>query len=279
MSLRVLRLLDRRELREQREVLRARLVEHELAQRALGAVEGLRLRDLVLAQRLDRVLLDRLNVGIITKMRQEERDADQHLVRRRGRRAEARADEAEDDQDAREAGDREQQRRHERDPADQEQDLQRVAAVRPSLDHRPGAQLVEPVAARAGPGRGASEAAGAGVGVVVRRRRRQQAQLERPRPPCRCGRARRRARRRRRRTTSLPARTRCSERSVASGRLASGCRPAPAGAALARGLHLAQHPRDAVDDADHDRQADDRADQRRRAAAGVVGRRRGRGCP
>src|SRR5205807_43533 len=61
--------------------------------------------------------------------RQEQRDSDQDLVRRRGLRAEALADEAQDDQDAREAGDREQQRRHERDRSDEQKDLDGVVAV------------------------------------------------------------------------------------------------------------------------------------------------------
>jgi hypothetical protein len=70
--------------------------------------------------------LDLLEGRAHHEQRQEQRDADQHLVRRRGRRAEAGADEAEDDQDAGEAGDREQQRRDERDAADQQQQLDGV---------------------------------------------------------------------------------------------------------------------------------------------------------
>ena len=60
-SLRVLTSLTacRRELDEQREVLVARLVEHELAQRRLGALERDFLRDRALLQRVVGLVLDR----------------------------------------------------------------------------------------------------------------------------------------------------------------------------------------------------------------------------
>src|SRR5438270_545056 len=88
----------------------ARLTEHEVAQRLLTALDRLRGVDLVRGQRVDGVLLDLVEGGRHDEDRQEERDADQHLVRRRGGRAEAGADEPEDDEDPREAGDREQER-------------------------------------------------------------------------------------------------------------------------------------------------------------------------
>jgi len=75
--------------------------------------------------------------------RQEERDADQHLVRRARGRAETGPDEAEHDQDSGEARDREQQSRDQRDPGDQQQQLYRVAAVDPSRSYRRRAQVVE----------------------------------------------------------------------------------------------------------------------------------------
>src|SRR3954468_12355695 len=124
-----LRMLDLAELGEQREVLRARLVEHELAHRPLGPMKGLLLRDLALLQRHDRVVLDLRERREHHEEGQEQRDADQDLVRRGARSAEAGADEAEDDQDAREAGDREEQRRHQRDAADQQQQLDCALAV------------------------------------------------------------------------------------------------------------------------------------------------------
>src|SRR6185437_13305570 len=60
---------------------------------------------------------------------QEQRDPDQHLVRRGVLGAERLPDEAQDDQDPREPGDREQERRDDRQAADQQQDLQCVASV------------------------------------------------------------------------------------------------------------------------------------------------------
>src|SRR3954451_8644444 len=118
-----------REVDEQRQVLLARLAEHEVAQRLLTAVDRLRLRDLARAQRIDGVLLDLRQRRRHHEDREEERDAHQHLVGRRGRRAQAGADEAEDDEDAREAGDREQQRRDERQPGDDQEQLDGVGAV------------------------------------------------------------------------------------------------------------------------------------------------------
>src|SRR3954468_10197840 len=124
-----LRLLEVRELREQRQVLVARLLEHELAQRLLALLDRLRLADLVVAQRVDRVLLDGREGRGHHEDREEDGDAHQHLVRRSCGRAQAAADEAEDDQDAREARDREQQRGDQRDPGDDEEDLYGVAAA------------------------------------------------------------------------------------------------------------------------------------------------------
>src|SRR3954467_2637029 len=121
--------LEVRELDEQREVLVARLAEHEVAQRLLTAVDRLCLGDLAGGHGVDRVALDLGERRGHHEDREEERDADQHLVGRRARRAQARADEPEDDQDPREAGDREQQCRDERDPGDQDEELDGVGAV------------------------------------------------------------------------------------------------------------------------------------------------------
>ena len=129
MSARVVGLLELRRAGEQRDVLRARLVEHELAQRLLGALERLGLRDLPGCERVEGVRLDLVEGRRHHEDRQEQRDADEHLVRRRGRRAQARADEAEDDEDAGEAGDREEERREQRQRADQQQQLDGVGAV------------------------------------------------------------------------------------------------------------------------------------------------------
>ena len=97
---------------EQRQVLLARLAEHEVAQWLLTALDRRRLGDLVGRQRVDRVLLDLREGRRHHEDRQEEGDAHKDLVGRRRGRAEAGADEAEDDQDPREPGDREQHRRH-----------------------------------------------------------------------------------------------------------------------------------------------------------------------
>src|SRR3954462_3121049 len=139
-----LRTLELGEVHEQRQVLGPRLAEHELAQRLLAAVERLGLRDLVLGERVDGVLLDLGEGRRHHEDGEEQRDADQDLVRRRRRSAQAGADEAQDDEDAREAGDAEQQRRHERDGADEQQQLDRVAAVLGhGLAHRPLAEAVD----------------------------------------------------------------------------------------------------------------------------------------
>src|SRR4051812_25452786 len=123
--------LDLAELHEESEVGRPRLAEHELAQRLLAAVEGLRLGDLVLLERIDGVLLDLREGGRHDEDRQEEGDADEHLVGRRALRAHALADEAQDDDDAREGGDAEEQGGDERQAADEEQELDGVGAVGP----------------------------------------------------------------------------------------------------------------------------------------------------
>src|SRR5256885_12590825 len=81
-------LLEVRELGEEGEVLLPRLLEHELAQRLLTSLDRGRLRDLVVAQRVDGVLLDRREGGRHHEDRQEHRDAHEHLVRRRRRGAE-----------------------------------------------------------------------------------------------------------------------------------------------------------------------------------------------
>ena len=83
----------------------------------------------MLGQRVDGVRLDLGEGRRHHEDGEEQRDADQDLVGRRGRRAQAGADEAEHHEDAREAGDAEQQRRHERDGADEDQQLDGVAAV------------------------------------------------------------------------------------------------------------------------------------------------------
>src|SRR3954470_17599063 len=124
-----LRALEVREVDEEREVLLPRLAEHEVAQRLLAALDRRRLGDLVVRQRIDRVLLDLRQRRRHDEDRQEERDADQDLVGRRGRRAQAGPDEAQDDEDAREARDREQQRRDERQPGDDQQELNGVGAL------------------------------------------------------------------------------------------------------------------------------------------------------
>src|SRR3954469_15150596 len=124
-----LRPLDLRELHEQREVAVVRLLEHELADRLLRALDRLLLVDLLRLERLGGVVVDRLDRRHHHEDRQEQRDADEHLVRRRGRRAEARADEAQDDEDPREARDGEEQRRDERDAAQEQEDLDRVRPV------------------------------------------------------------------------------------------------------------------------------------------------------
>ena len=107
----------------------ARLLEHELAHRHLGALQRFGRADLMAGQRFDRDLLDRADRRRHHEDRQEQRDPDQHLVGRRVGGADRRADEAEHDQDAAEARDREEDRGHERQPADQQQDLDGVARV------------------------------------------------------------------------------------------------------------------------------------------------------
>src|SRR3954467_642277 len=82
-----------REVDEQRQVLLARLAEHEVAQRLLAAVDRLGLADLARGQRVDGVLLDLRERGRHHEDREEEGDADEHLVGRRGRRAQRGADE------------------------------------------------------------------------------------------------------------------------------------------------------------------------------------------
>src|SRR4051794_4594609 len=124
-----LRALEVRHVDEQREVLVARLAEHEVAQRLLAALDGPRLADLAGAQRVDRVLLDLGEGRRHHEDREEEGDAHEHLVGRACRRAEAGADEAEHDQDAGEARDREQQSGDQSDPREEQQELYRVAAV------------------------------------------------------------------------------------------------------------------------------------------------------
>ena len=116
---------------EQREVLRPRLVEHELAHRLLRALERR-------APGRSSRRWSGSNASFLICVegrrhhedRQEQRDADEHLVGRRGGRAEAGADEAEDDDDAGEAGEREQRGRDQRQRADHQQQLDRVGAVR-----------------------------------------------------------------------------------------------------------------------------------------------------
>ena len=88
--------------------------------------ESLSMAFLVMLERLPGVLLDGADRRRHHEEREEQRDPDQHLVGRRGRGAHRRADEAQDDEDPGEAGDGEQDRRDEREPAHQEQDLQRV---------------------------------------------------------------------------------------------------------------------------------------------------------
>src|SRR4030095_7218132 len=95
----------------------------------LAALEGLRLADLVLLERVDGLLLDLREGRRHDEDRQEQGDADEHLVGRRALRAHALADEAQDDDDAREGGDAEEQRRDQRQPADEQQQLDGVLAV------------------------------------------------------------------------------------------------------------------------------------------------------
>src|SRR6185437_11750120 len=102
-----LRLLVVREVDEQLDVLGARLLEHELAHRDLGAFQRLLRADVMRRQRFDRRLLDRADRRRHHEDRQEQGDPDEHLVRGRVGRAERGADEPEHDQDAAEAGDRE----------------------------------------------------------------------------------------------------------------------------------------------------------------------------
>jgi hypothetical protein len=74
----------------------ARLVEHELAHRLLGAPECDRLGDLVALERIERVLLDLREARRHHEDGQEQRDAHEHLVGRRARRAQALAHEAQE---------------------------------------------------------------------------------------------------------------------------------------------------------------------------------------
>src|SRR5947209_17000140 len=108
---------------EQRQVLGAGLLEHELAQRLLPALERLGGGDLLVDQRLVGVLLDRADRRGHDEQGQEQRDAHQHLVGRGVLGAQGLADEAQDDQDPGEPGDREQDRRDDRQAADQQEDL------------------------------------------------------------------------------------------------------------------------------------------------------------
>src|SRR3954451_104500 len=73
--------LELRELDEQRDILGAGLLPHELAHRALGALERDRLRDLALLEGVVGLALDLLERRAHHEQRQEERDADQDLVR------------------------------------------------------------------------------------------------------------------------------------------------------------------------------------------------------
>ena len=107
-----------------------------------------RLGDLLGAQRVDRLLLDLVEGRRHHEDRQEQRDADEHLVRRRGRRAEAGADEAQDDEDAGEAGEREERGRDQRERRRSAAGSRPRWSRRPSPDHRPAAQLVEAAAQR-----------------------------------------------------------------------------------------------------------------------------------
>jgi len=86
-----LRAVDLRQAREEGEVGLTRLAEHELAHRALRAVECLDLVDPAGVQRVPGLRLDVLQRRLHDEDRQEEGDPDEDLVRRRGRGAQARA--------------------------------------------------------------------------------------------------------------------------------------------------------------------------------------------
>src|SRR4051794_36602852 len=215
--------LEVRKPREQRDVLLTRLVEHELAHRLFGALERDLLGDGVLLQRVVGVVLDLLERRAHHEQRQEERDADEHLIRRRRRRAEPGADEAEDDEDAGEAGDGEQQGRDERDAADEQQQLDGVARVGlhflTVLARSASRKPLTPGCA--GVGSPWMVASVAGTGSSSRRPiERASSSLKRRIGVTPCSAVPMS-------TTSPPARIRCSARLPPSGRVASDSRPAP----------------------------------------------------
>ena len=103
-------------------------------------------------------VLMRSTTGAITKKRQEQRQADQHLVRRRLAGADRLAQDRQHDHDARERGHHQQDGRQQRHRRHQHQDLQRqrvgLAAARPWQRSRPGMPLRS--GAWAGPAAGAA---------------------------------------------------------------------------------------------------------------------------
>ena len=91
------------QVHKEHQVLLPRLRQHKRLHRRGGAVQGLALRDRAVEVGLERFILDRVENGVHDKQRQEQREADDDLRRRRLLRADGGAEDAEDDHQPREA--------------------------------------------------------------------------------------------------------------------------------------------------------------------------------
>ena len=102
------------QLDRQRQVLLTRLLQHVLAQRAAGLVEGRLVRELAVQVGLHRVGVHPLQRRGHREQRQEQRQADQHGVGRRLRHADRLPQDGQHDDDAQERGEAHQHRRQQR---------------------------------------------------------------------------------------------------------------------------------------------------------------------
>src|SRR5581483_9667707 len=128
-----------REPDEQRQVGVARLLEHERADRLEPAHDRLARVDLVPLVGLDGDVVDRADGRRHHEHREEERDPDEHLVRRARLRPERVPDEPEHDQDPREARHHDEHAREQRGRAEEQHHLDRARdglGLREREDHR-----------------------------------------------------------------------------------------------------------------------------------------------